>query len=97
MPYTVKASLTLTGVVVLVSLTLYVTGLHQNPLLGGVSSLVLVIGANIAVVYWALKQTASENQYLPQVANAALIGILGARLHLHRVDAPFDPTAELSD
>ena len=76
----IKASITLTCAVVVVSLTLYFTGLHQRPLVGGVGSLVVVIGANIAVVLWALKQSASENGYLQQLTNAALIGALAGSL-----------------
>ncbi len=76
----VKASVALVVMVMVVSVLMYVTGLHENPLIGGLGSLVLVIGANVAVVVWALKQTAAENRYLRQLGNGALIGLMGGVL-----------------
>ncbi len=76
----VKASVALVIMVMVVSVLMYLTGLHESPLIGGLGSLVLVIGANIAVVFWALKQTAGENGYLRQLGNGALIGLLGGVL-----------------
>ncbi len=76
----VKASVALVVVVMVISVLMYLTGLHENPLIGGLGSLVLVIAANIAVVFWALKQTASENGYLRQLGNGALIGVVGGVL-----------------
>jgi hypothetical protein len=76
----IKASVAIMGVVMVVSLVMYFTGLHENPLIGGLGSLALVIGANIAIVFWALKQTASDNGYGRQLGNAALIGLLGGVL-----------------
>ena len=76
----VKASVALVVLVMVVSVLMYVTGLHENPLIGGLGSLVLVIGANVAVVVWALKQTAAENRYLRQLGNGALIGLMGGVL-----------------
>ena len=76
----VKASVALVIMVMVVSVLMYLTGLHESPLIGGLGSLVLVIGANVAVVFWALKQTAGENGYLRQLGNGALIGLLGGVL-----------------
>ncbi len=76
----VKASVALVVVVMAISVLIYLTGLHENPLIGGLGSLVLVIAANIAVVFWALKQTAGENGYLRQLGGGALIGLIGGVL-----------------
>jgi hypothetical protein len=76
----VKASVALVLVVMAISVLMYVTGLHENPLIGGLGSLVLVIAANVGVVFWALKQTAAENGYLRQLGNGALIGVIGGVL-----------------
>ena len=76
----VKASVALAVVVMVVSVLMYVTGLHENPLIGGLGSLLLVIAANVGVVIWALKQTAAESGYLRQVGNGALIGLIGGVL-----------------
>ncbi len=80
MKIAVKASVALMVVVMVVSVLMYVTGLHKNPLIGGLGSLLLVIVANVAVVFWALKQTAAENRYVRQLGNGALIGLLGGVL-----------------
>ncbi len=75
----IKASVALAVFVVVVSTATYLTGLHENPL-AGLGSLVLFIGATIAVVFWGLKQTAGENGYGRQFGNAALIGLIGGVL-----------------
>jgi len=75
-----KASVALVVMVMAVSALLYATGLHANPLIGGVGSLVLIIAMNVAIVFWALKQTASRNRYLRQLGNSALIGLIGGVL-----------------
>ena len=76
----VKASVALVVVVMVVSVLMYVTGLHENPLIGGLGSLLLVIAANVGVVFWALKQTAAENGYVRQLGNGVLIGLIGGVL-----------------
>ena len=76
----IKASVALVVAVMVISVLMYVTGLHENPLIGGLGSLVLVIGANVGVVFWALKQTAAENGYLRQLGNGVLIGLIGGVL-----------------
>ena len=76
----VMASVALMVVVMVFSVLIYVTGMHENPLVGGLVFLLLVIGANVAVVFWALKQTAAENGYLRQLGNGALIGVIGGVL-----------------
>ncbi len=76
----IKASVALVVLVMVISVLMYVTGLHENPLLGGLGSLVLVIAANVGVVVWALKQTAAENGYMRQLGNGALIGVIGGVL-----------------
>ncbi len=73
----IKASVALVIAVMVISVLMYVTGLHENALIGGLGSLVLVIGANVGVVFWGLKQTAAENGYLRQLGNGALIGVIG--------------------
>ena len=64
----------------IVSVLMYVTGLYENLLIGGLGSILLFITANIAVVFWALKQTAAENSYLRQLGGGALIGLIGGVL-----------------
>ncbi len=76
----IKASVALVIAVMVISVLMYVTGLHQNALIGGLGSLVLVISANVGAVFWALKQTAAENGYLRQLGNGVLIGIIGGVL-----------------
>ncbi len=76
----IKASVALVIAVMVISVLMYVTGLHENALIGGLGSLVLVISANIGAVFWALKQTAGENGYLRQLGNGVLIGIIGGVL-----------------
>ena len=76
----VIASVALMSMVLVVGVLMYATGLHENALIGGQGSRVLVIGANIAVVFWALKQTAKENGYLRQLGNGTLIGVIGGVL-----------------
>ena len=76
----IKASVAIVVVVMVISLAMYFTGMHENALVGGLGSLVLLIGANIAIVFWALKQTAAENGYGHQLGNAALIGVVGGVL-----------------
>ncbi len=76
----VKASVALVVVVMVISVLMYVTGLHENPLIGGLGSLLLVIAANVGVVFWALKQTAAENGYVRQLGNGVLIGLIGGVL-----------------
>ena len=76
----IKASVAIVVVVMVISLAMYFTGMHENALIGGLGSLVLLIGANIAIVFWALKQTAAENGYGRQLGNAALIGLVGGIL-----------------
>ena len=80
MKHVVLASVAIAVVVTIVSLLMYLTGLHMNPLVGGFGSLVLFIAANVAAVFWALKQTAAENGYLKQLGNGALIGVIGGIL-----------------
>jgi len=74
MQIVVKASVALVVVVMVISVLMYVTGLHENALIGGLGSLLLVIVANVAIVFWALKQTAAENGYVRQLGSGALIG-----------------------
>jgi hypothetical protein len=80
MQIVVKASVALVVVVMVISVLMYVTGLHENALIGGLGSLLLVIVANVAIVFWALKQTAAENGYVRQLGNGALIGLIGGVL-----------------
>jgi len=80
MKIAIKASVALMIAVMIVSVLMYVTGLYENLLIGGLGSILLFITANIAVVFWALKQTAAENGYLRQLGGGALIGLIGGVL-----------------
>ncbi len=76
----IKASVALVVLVMIISVLMYVTGLHENPLIGGLGSLLLVVAADVGVVFWALKQTAAESGYVRQLGNGALIGLIGGVL-----------------
>ncbi len=80
MKIAIKASVALMIAVMIVSVLMYVTGLYENLLIGGLGSILLFIAANVAVVFWALKQTAAENGYLRQLGGGALIGLIGGVL-----------------
>ncbi|MEE8412694.1 MAG: DUF4199 family protein [Acidobacteriota bacterium] len=80
MKIAIKASLALMIAVMIVTVLMYVTGLYENLLIGGLGSILLFIAANVAVVFWALKQTAAENGYLRQLGGGALIGLIGGVL-----------------
>jgi hypothetical protein len=75
----IKASVGLVVVVALVSILMIVTGIHANPL-GGMASVVLFIVFNLGAVFWALKQTAKDNGYGPQLINGVLIGAIAGVL-----------------
>ncbi len=74
---TVKASLVLAGLVALLSIVVYVTGLHKNFMVGQAVFLAGAIAINVAVVVWALTKTAAENPYGRQVLSATVIGVVG--------------------
>ncbi len=76
----VKASVLLVATVSLISVFVYVTGLHRNFMLGQIVFLVCAIAVNVGIVIWALKQTSSTNGYLKQVGNSAAIGLLAGIL-----------------
>lgn len=82
MHVTVKASLILAALVAVFSILVYVTGLHENFMVGQLVFLAVAIAVNVAVVYWALHQTAAVNTYGGQVLNAAVIGVFGGVLVL---------------
>jgi hypothetical protein len=76
----VKWALILTGLVVVLSLVLILTGSYTNPLVGGMGFVLLAIVFNVIVVFLALKQTASENTYLQQLLVALGIGVVACVL-----------------
>ena len=76
----VKGSIALAGAVALVSILMAVTGMHKNPILGGIVSLVVVIGLDIVAVWWVLKQTAADNGYGKQLLNGLLVGVVAGVL-----------------
>jgi hypothetical protein len=76
----VRASLVLAAAVAVVSILLYVTGLHRNFVVSQTGFLVIAIGLNVAIVIWALSATAATNTYLQQLRNAVGIGLLAGAL-----------------
>ena len=80
MHVTLKASLILVGLVALLSIVVYVTGLHKNFVVGQAVFLIGAILINVVVVFWALKQTAAENGYGRQLLSSAVIGVVGGVL-----------------
>lgn len=76
----IKASVVLAVAVTVVSYLVYFTGLHTNPVVGGLGSIVIFILLNIAAVIWALRQTAAENGYGKQLLNGLLVGVIGGVL-----------------
>lgn len=77
----VKAGVILAVAVSLVSVVYFMAGLHENPMLG-IALVLVFIAVNIAVVVWALKQTARQNTYVQQLLNGAVIGLVGGVLIL---------------
>ncbi len=80
MHVTLKASLVLVGLVALLSMMLYVTGLHKNFMAGQAVFLIGAVAINVAVIIWALGKTAAENPYGRQLLNATVIGVVGGGL-----------------
>jgi hypothetical protein len=76
----VKGSVGLAVAVALVSILIAATGLHQNPIVGGLLSIVLFVLLNICVVVWVLKQTREENGYGKQLLNGLLVGVIAGVL-----------------
>jgi hypothetical protein len=76
----INASLILAGVVAVLTVTVIVTGLHEQPAVGIPLFIFGAIFLNIVVVFWGLKQTAAEDPYGKQLTNAALIGLIGGVL-----------------
>lgn len=75
-----KASLILAGLVALLSIAVFLTGLHKSFMTGQVVFLAGAIAINVAAVYWALSRTAPASSYGGQVLNAAAIGAISAVL-----------------
>jgi len=80
MSVVIKWSVILALLVTILSVVIAVTGLHRNPILGGLVSVVIAIIFNVAVIILALRETAAANGYGRQLANAALIGLVGGVL-----------------
>lgn len=74
----IKAGLILAIAVTLVSAIMIASGMHEkNIMLYGLISLVLYIGLNVVILFWALSQTAADNGYGKQVLNCLIIGVVG--------------------
>ena len=78
----IKWSVILAALVAVLSVVIALTGLHQNPMVGGMVSIVIAIAINVVVVFLALKQTAAENAYGKQLLNGVLIGAVAGVLIL---------------
>lgn len=78
----IKASVALAVLVLVLSLGIALTGMHESPIIGGIAAIILAIGINVGVVFWALKQTASENGYGKQLLVVLGVGALGGFLVL---------------
>ena len=76
----IKASLILAGLVALLTILLEVSGLDDDFLTGQIVFLVGAIAINVAVVYWALTETAEESTYGQQLLRSAVIGVVGGLL-----------------
>lgn len=76
----VKGGVVLAVLVSLVSILLIATGLHENPLVGGLGSIAAYVVIDVAVVWWTLRQRAVVDAYGRQVLNGLLVGLLGAVL-----------------
>ncbi len=76
----VKWSVVLAVLVFALSIAMALTGLHANPLLGGLLSIVAAILIDIGCVFMALKQTAPASSYVKQLINGLLIGVIGGAL-----------------
>jgi L-cystine uptake protein TcyP (sodium:dicarboxylate symporter family) len=57
-----------------------VTGLHTNPVVSGMLFLVVAVIANVGVIWWVLKQTASDSGYGRQLLNGLLVGVIAGVL-----------------
>jgi len=73
----IKAGLILAVAVTLVSAVMIGAGLHENFIVSSVVSLVIYIGLNIAILFWALSKTASDCGYGKQLLNSLIIGLVG--------------------
>ncbi len=76
----VKWSIVLAVLVTVVSLAIMGTGMHRNPVVGGLASIGLAIVLNVVVVVLALRQTAPGSAYVRQLLNGALIGVIAGCL-----------------
>jgi L-cystine uptake protein TcyP (sodium:dicarboxylate symporter family) len=76
----VKWSVILAVLVTALTVVLKLSGLHANPIAGGVAAIGIAIVLNLVVVYMALRQTASESTYGKQVLSGVLIGLIGGAL-----------------
>jgi len=82
MSMAIKSGVILAVAVTIVSALFLATGLHQNPIVFGLGSLLLYIAINIAVVFWSLGRTAADNSYGQQLLHALVIGVVGGVLVL---------------
>ena len=75
-----KGSVALAVAVALVSILIAVTGLHTNPMVSGLVSIVVFVLFTVAAVLWVLKQTAADNGYGRQLLNGLLLGVVSGVL-----------------
>ncbi len=77
----VKAGVALAVLVAVLSLALAFAGLHRNnPIAAQFAFLIPAILLSIGCVFWGLKMTAADNNYLKQLVNAVLIGLVAGAL-----------------
>ncbi len=75
-----KASVTLAALVAGLSVAIAITGLHGNPITGGLLFIGLSVLMNVVIVVWALQQTAAGNSYGGQLLNGVWIGLIAGSL-----------------
>jgi hypothetical protein len=76
----IRASVILAVVVAVIIAAIAGLGLHQIPIFNTIGVILLFTLINIAIVFWALANTAAESGYGKQLGNAALIGLIGGAL-----------------
>ncbi len=80
MSVVIKAAVILALLVEAVAVLFAVAGLHESNPVFGIVFLVLVIGLNVACVFWVLKRTAADNGYGKQLLNATVLGLVAGTL-----------------
>lgn len=71
----IQWGLVLAVCVTALNVVLILSGLHENPFVGGIGALLVYIVLNIVIVILALMQTRGENGYGKQLTKAVVVGI----------------------